>query len=57
MIDWPNSKAFAYDNVNMAKMAKLVFDRQENIVGNREILVSSIFSFSYVFKSLLSQGH
>ena len=53
-IDWPNFKAFAEDNSDVAKMAKLVFDRVENIAGNGEY---SIFCFTCnVFKNLLSQG-
>ena len=36
MIDWPNFKAFADNNSNVAKMAKLVFDRVENISGKGE---------------------
>ena len=32
-IDWLNFKAFAEDNLNVAKMTKLVFDRVENIAG------------------------
>ena len=35
-IDWPNFKAFADDNLNVAKMAKLVFDRVKNIEGKGE---------------------
>ena len=54
-IDWPNFKAFADDNLNVAIMANLVFDRVENIAGKGEN--TSIFSFSQnVCKSLLSQG-
>ena len=34
--DWPNFKAFADDNLNEAKMAKLFFDRVENIAGKGE---------------------
>ena len=56
-INWPNFKASADDNLKVATMAKLVFDRVENIAEKEKMLVTSIFSFSRnVFKSLLSQG-
>ena len=50
-------KAFADDNLKVAKMAKFVCDKVENVVGKREMLVTSIFSFSHnVFKIGLSYG-
>ena len=36
MIDWPNFIAFADDNFNMAKVAKLVSNRVENIARKGE---------------------
>ena len=33
MTDWYKFKAFADDNLKVAKMAKFVFDRVENVVG------------------------
>ena len=51
-------KAFADDNLNVAKMAKFVFDRVENIAGKGENAAYQHFlSFSHnVFKWLLCQG-
>ena len=46
-IAWPYFKAFADDNLNVAKMAKLVFDRVETIPEKEKKLVTSIFSFSH----------
>ena len=34
--DWPSFKAFADDNLNVTKMAKLVSDRVENNAGKGE---------------------
>ena len=36
MLDFFKFKAFADDNLNVAKMAKFDFDRVENIVGKGE---------------------
>ena len=36
ILDLSNFKAFADDNLRVAKMAKFVFDRVENIVGKGE---------------------
>ena len=36
MTDWPNFKAFVDNNLNVAKMVKLAFDRVENIAGKGE---------------------
>ena len=36
MIAWSKVKAFADDNLNVAKMAKYLFDRIENIAGKGE---------------------
>ena len=53
----PNSKHFADDNLNVAKMAKFIFDVVENIVrkGKKNAGYHSIFAFFHnVFKRLLS---
>ena len=40
-------KAFADDNLNVAQTVKFLFDSLKNIVRKREILITSIFSFSH----------
>ena len=35
-VDWANFKVFADDNLNVAKMVKLVFDMVENTTGKGE---------------------
>ena len=58
ILDQSKLKAFADDELNVAKMIISVFDRVENIVGKGEIACTSNFSFSHnVFKKLLSQAH
>ena len=36
ILDWPKFKAFAEDNLNVAKMMVSLYDRVENIVGKGE---------------------
>ena len=51
----PKLKAFAYDKLDVTQNIKVVFQRTENIMGNKEILVTSIFFFSHnVFKRLFA---
>ena len=42
-------KAFADDKLEMAETAEFLPDRIENIVGNKKILVTSIFSIYSIF--------
>ena len=50
-------KAFADDKINMNEKLKLGLGKVEHIVGNWEMLVTSIFPFFHnVFKSPLFQG-
>ena len=55
ILDWSKFKAFADENLNMAKMAKFVCDRVQNIgrkgenAGNQHFLL-----FSRCFQSLPS---
>ena len=50
MIYWSRFKAFPDENLNVAKIAKFVFDRVENNVEKK----NSILSFSHVvFQSVL----
>ena len=51
-------ESFADKNFNVAQMVQFPFDGVKNIVGNKKMVVNSIFSFSHsVFKRFLSQGH
>ena len=56
ILDQTKLKAFANDNLNVTKMIISVFDGVENIVGKEKTACTSNFSFSHVFKRLLSQA-
>ena len=58
ILDVIKLKVFANDKINFTQMFRFVFDRVENIVGEKEkMLVISTFTFSYnVFKRLFRQG-
>ena len=57
ILDQTKFKAFADDNLYVAKMLISVNDRADNIVGKEKMLVTSIISFSCnVFERLLYQG-
>ena len=47
ILDWTKLKAFADDKLKTASMMISLYDRAENIVREGEMLVNSIFSFSY----------
>ena len=47
MLDWSKLEACADNNLYVAQMMIYVFDRVENIVGKKKMLVTSIFSFPY----------
>ena len=62
MLDMSKFKAFADNNLNVAKMAKLVSDNLENIVGNAFSPFPTMFSkvlFHRVVKSqdCVVKGH
>ena len=46
ILDWSKLKAFADDEINVINKLKFVSERIESILGKREMLVTSIFSFS-----------
>ena len=58
ILDWPKLKAFADENLDVAKVMIYFYVRAENIVKKKIMLFNSIFSFFHnVFKRLLPQGH
>ena len=47
IVDWSKLKAFADDNLKVAKAVVFVLDRVENIVGKGENAGYQLFSFSH----------
>ena len=57
ILDWSQSKAFADDKINVIEKLKHVLETVENIMLEKKMLATSIFSFSdYVFNKLFLQG-
>ena len=54
ILDWPKLKEFADDKINMSHTFKFVLERVESLVGKKNLLVTSISSFSHiVFKGFV----